>query len=461
MTNSGYGKKRRKEEPPVERKIKIKSVSAWSIGITCVLAVLFALVSIVGQKEFQVLKTTTDQYIACENAAKKLQDGSDYLTEQVRLYAMTGERQYMDLYFEEATVTKRRETALDTLKRYFDETETFGSLKAALNCSMELMNTEYYSMRLVAEATGVDENTWPHEITGVTLSQADQNLSSEEKREKAQQLVCDNTYQEARTEIGEDVTSCMNSLIEQTKNRQGRATTIFSDMYRKLEISIVVQVILTLAICLIMRKLVVRPLLSYNESIKKGEIFPVIGASELQSLAETYNWIYQENQETQKLIRHQADHDALTNTLNRGSFEKILHIYEEGEMSFALILIDVDIFKSVNDTYGHATGDAILKKVANLLKTTFRSIDFVCRIGGDEFSVIMVEMTSDLKYTIQDKIDAINEELSKEEEGIPDVSLSVGVAFSDRENKGESIFKDADKALYYVKEHGRHGCSFY
>ena len=161
------------------------------------------------------------------------------------------------------------------------------------------------------------------------------------------------------------------------------------------------------------------------------------------------------------MIRHQADHDALTDTLNRGSFEKILHIYEEGEMSFALILIDVDIFKSVNDTYGHATGDAILKKVANLLKTTFRSIDFVCRIGGDEFSVIMVEMTSDLKYTIQDKIDAINEELSKEEEGIPDVSLSVGVAFSDRENKGESIFKDADKALYYVKEHGRHGCSFY
>ena len=419
----------------MEKKIKMQKVSTWSIGVTCILAVLFAFVSIVGQKEFQVLETATDQYIACENAARKLQDGSDYLTEQVRLYVMTGEVQYMDLYFEEATITKRREKALDTLKRYFDKTETFGSLKAALSCSQELMNSEYYAMRLVAEATGMDKNTW--------------------------QMVCDNTYQEARTEIEESVTSCMDSLIEQTKNRQGRATSIFSDMYRKLEISIVLQVILTLVICLIVRKLVVRPLISYNENIKKGEIFPVVGASELQNLAETYNKIYQENQETQKLIRHQAEHDALTGTLNRGSFEKILHIYEEGAMSFALLLIDVDIFKSVNDIYGHAAGDASLKRVANLLKTTFRSIDFIFRIGGDEFSVIMVEMTSDLKDTIQDKIDVINEELAKEAQDAPTVSLSVGVAFSDRENKGESIFKDADQALYYVKEHGRHGCSFY
>lgn len=162
------------------------------------------------------------------------------------------------------------------------------------------------------------------------------------------------------------------------------------------------------------------------------------------------------------MIRHEAEHDALTDLLNRGSYEKLLGIYEEGDRPFALILIDVDTFKTVNDTYGHAVGDKILKKVASLLTVTFRSIDFVCRIGGDEFAVIMVEMTSDLKYTIEEKIQAVNEQLAEvDEEGVPKVSLSVGVAFSDRENPGESLFKDADKALYYVKEHGRNGCSFY
>lgn len=220
-------------------------------------------------------------------------------------------------------------------------------------------------------------------------------------------------------------------------------------------------VALIIIISVMIRKLVVYPLLSYNESIKRGEIFPVIGAAELQKLAETYNSVYRENQEAQKLIRHEAEYDALTELLNRRYFDKILKIYEDGKSSFALILVDVDTFKTVNDTYGHATGDEILRRVATLLKNTFRSIDYVCRIGGDEFAIVMVEMTSDLKYTIQEKIDYINQTLLNPEDDLPAVSLSVGTAFADRENPEESIFKDADKALYYVKEHGRNGCGFY
>ena len=178
-------------------------------------------------------------------------------------------------------------------------------------------------------------------------------------------------------------------------------------------------------------------------------------------LAVTYNKIYLENQETQKLIRHEAEHDALTDALNRGSFEKILSIYEKGQSDFAMIICDVDSFKTVNDTYGHAVGDEILKKVASLLQKAFRSIDYVCRIGGDEFAVIMVDMTTDLTNTIKEKINLVNDLLSNPADGLPPVSLSVGVAFSDRQDPGESIFKDADHALYHVKQHGKHGCGFY
>lgn len=425
------------------------------------LAILFIALSIGGEREFQRLENVTEQYITCENAAKQLQDGSDYLTEQVRLYAMTGEKEYRDLYFEEADVTMRREQALDSLKLYFDKTEAFQSLQNALTYSQNLMNTEYYSMRLIAEAQGEQKTDLPEELQKVELTEADEHLSADAKIQKGQQLVCNSNYQDARVEITSSVSDCMNSLIEKTRNSQGRASTIFSDMYLKLEIAIIVLVILILAICMMLRRLIVKPLISYNESIQKGEIFPVIGAAELQNLAETYNRVFQENEETQKLIRHQAEHDALTEALNRGSFERILKIYDSGESQFALILIDVDTFKSVNDTYGHAVGDEILKKVTRLLKSAFRSIDYVCRIGGDEFAIIMVEMTSNLKYTIEDKIKAVNEELAKAGEGIPAVSLSVGVAFADRENPGESIFKDADKALYHVKENGRNGCHIY
>lgn len=75
--------------------------------------------------------------------------------------------------------------------------------------------------------------------------------------------------------------------------------------------------------------------------------------------------------------------------------------------------------------------------------------------------VRMVVMTSDLRYTIEEKTSAINEQLARAEDGMPKVSLSVGVAFADRPNPGESLFKDADQALYYTKEHGRNSCTFY
>ena len=273
------------------------------------------------------------------------------------------------------------------------------------------------------------------------LPEEEKQLSQKEKLEKAQKLVSNNEYRNKRGTIMREVSGCLDQLLEKTKNRQQRANTIFSDMYLKLEIAIMILVILLLSICIIVRKL--------------------IGAAELQKWAETYNKVFKENEETQRLIRRQAEHDAMTDALNRGSFEKLLHMYENGDTPYALILIDVDTFKTVNDMYGHAVGDEILKKVTGLLKKAFRSIDHVCRIGGDEFAIIMVEMTSDLKYTIEEKIKAVNEELGTENENIPAVSLSVGVAFSDRENSGESIFKDADKALYYVKENGRNGCKFY
>lgn len=445
----------------MKKKIKIQKVSAWNIGITIVMALIFIALCIQSEKEFKTLKHSTEQYLACEKAARQLEDGSDYLTEQVRLYASTGDVKYRDLYFREVSSTKRRENAIEYLKKYFDGTDGFKALQKAMNYSQKLMETEYYSMRLEAEGNEEDESTWPEEIKAVTLSEEDLQLLNYEKKQKAQQLVSGNQYQDSKNDITKSVSKCVNELIKQTRNEQGRATTIFSDMYLKLESGIIVLVIMMLIMCIGVRRLIVRPLISYNESIQRGEIFPVIGAAELQNLAETYNKVYLENQETQKLIRHQAEHDSMTELLNKGSFEKLLKIYEEGNNPFALLLIDVDIFKSVNDTYGHAVGDALLKRVAFNLKNVFRSVDYVCRIGGDEFAVIMVEMTSDLQYTIKDKIAMVSEELARSEGEVPAITLSVGVAFSDRENPGEDIFKDADKVLYYVKENGKNGISFY
>lgn len=163
----------------------------------------------------------------------------------------------------------------------------------------------------------------------------------------------------------------------------------------------------------------------------------------------------------EKLMKYEAEHDALTGVLNRGGFDQILNSNIKEKRDFALILIDIDEFKDVNDNYGHAVGDIVLKKISKMLGEQFRSLDYICRIGGDEFAVIMMDVRKDFGNKIINKIDEINELLSSSTNDIPLVSLSVGTAFMDKGSSSDSLFKDADNALYYVKKHGKKGCHIY
>ena len=367
----------------------------------------------------------------------------------------------IDAYFEEANVTHNREKALQDLEALNIGTEAIDALKDALSDSVDLMQTEYYSMCLVEESTGNTPSAWPEELRTVQLSAEDAALSPAEKLYKAQQLVIGPDYENAKEAITYNTDTATAVLTEVINARQERADAMFVRVFFMIIACVLVFAVMMLLVCLITRFWVVTPLLNFNRDIERDAKLTVGGANELQTLAATYNKIFDENEEKQRLIKHQAEHDPLTDLLNRGSYDRIFELYQNESRDFALILIDVDTFKSVNDSNGHAVGDEILKKVAHLLTTTFRTIDYICRIGGDEFAVIMVEMTSDLDYTITEKINEMNRRLSIPDDGLPPVSLSVGVAFTDRKNPGKSQFTDADSALYYTKEHGKHGCTFY
>ena len=99
------------------KKIRIQRVSIFDIVATLVLAVVLVAFAVQGTGELAQMQTATDDYIQCETLARQLQSGSDYLIEQVRMYTATGQREYMDNYFENLNVTRRRETALE----YFGE----------------------------------------------------------------------------------------------------------------------------------------------------------------------------------------------------------------------------------------------------------------------------------------------------------------------------------------------------
>ena len=120
--------------------------------------------------------------------------------------------------------------------------------------------------------------------------------------------------------------------------------------------------------------------------------------------------------------------------------------------------MDVDIFKEINDNYGHAVGDAVLKRVAEVLVDHFKDRDIIARFGGDEFAVWLTNLDREYGGFIEQRIDEINQVLSRPQDDLPAVSLSVGGAFSRQGDSFQEVYKRADEMLYAVKKNGRRGC---
>lgn len=160
-------------------------------------------------------------------------------------------------------------------------------------------------------------------------------------------------------------------------------------------------------------------------------------------------------------LNYLAHYDCLTNIPNRYLLlDRITHLIaqsERNENTFALLYIDLDKFKTINDTKGHAFGDEVLKETALRLKKSIRSSDTVARIGGDEF-IILLEKTSN-KDDVAKMMNTLNELLCStliiNDEEI-ETSCSIGVAFyPDEGNTTDSLLAVADKAMYKVK-HKKH-----
>ena len=118
-------------------------------------------------------------------------------------------------------------------------------------------------------------------------------------------------------------------------------------------------------------------------------------------------------------------------------------------------MVDLDDFKEVNDAYGHDAGDKVLIKVADTLIEHFEDEGYVCRLGGDEFVVIMENTPPAMQEYLTEKVHAINEKLQSSKDGVPSVTISVGVSFCNGHIDVKEILKQADDSLYEAKETGK------
>ena len=444
-----------------EKKIKGLSIRRYSYvmaAITFLVCILLLLVSYQAVSLYNSLKAEVEKTVEGQDNANDLQSASDYLTEQVRSFVGTGERRYLDKYFEEANLTRTRDKALSAFAVSFDGTEEYEALEHAVQQSMTLMETEYYAMRLAVEGFGYDISEYPEVIQSVVLEEADAALSNEDKIVRSRSLVFDDNYHEQKEIIQANTQDCLAKMVEGLHNRQADTTKKFEMVIRLYQILILLLVAQVVFFVVLISIQVIRPLIISVPNIQDNKPLPVTGSKEFRFLAETYNSIRDENVSQREELEYEACHDQLTDTFNRKGYEKIIETLPEYKVAF--LLIDVDRFKGINDTYGHAEGDRVLLHLIQTVSQHFRSNDPICRIGGDEFVLILYGADRSKYETIESKITMINNQLKKGEGGVPPFSISVGVAFSDHED-ADTIYKKADIALYKVKENTRCGCAVY
>ena len=174
--------------------------------------------------------------------------------------------------------------------------------------------------------------------------------------------------------------------------------------------------------------------------------------------------VFERTQELNQL-RIKAEKDARTDVLtqlnNRRAFFELGSLIHSQSVrykrSYAILVMDVDLFKQVNDTYGHDAGDVALKRLAHVMQASLRSSDITARIGGEEFAAIITDLSNN---NVLHKAEHLRASLEKEEitwkAHLFSVTMSIGVAHYSPNDKGISdVLKRADQALYNAKGHGR------
>ena len=166
------------------------------------------------------------------------------------------------------------------------------------------------------------------------------------------------------------------------------------------------------------------------------------------------------NSRENKYLIHLSEIDPLTSVFNKETTQKLIDQKLKNHEHFCFLILDVDDFKSVNDNYGHAVGDKVLKNLSDLFKNHFRQTDIVGRIGGDEF-IILIEDEVIAESRIQSLLKKVNE-LKIEELQDFKLSISVGMAFAPSNGTTfMELYRHADHALYQTKRTGKNDYKIY
>ena len=434
--------------------IKVVAIVSATFVVTITTMLLISLFSL--SSKFNKAEEAMNNFMSWEHTALDVKEASDYLTDQVRYYVYDKDKDYMDNYFYEAKVLRRRDNAINLIKKDLPDSEALSGVTQAVERSNKLMDTEYYAMRLVVDAQGiVMDDTYEDEVRYLELTAEDAALSSEAKLDLALEKVLGEAYVEDKEFIYDKISYAVAQIDTLRQTQVITANNELESILILQRVFIGINVAIVAVVAFIAFHSMISPLDRALGKIQKNEAIEVTGLREYRYLASVYNAARERSSKVKDQLVYQAEHDQLTGVLNRTGYDTVFR--NADLLKCYYVLVDIDYFKEVNDKYGHKVGDEVLKKVALTLATVFnRGNEFVFRLGGDEFAVLIEENDNIPVEEVVSKCERVTEAINKEGKKIPEISLSMGIAKGSEKDNTDTLFKKADKALYTAKNNGRH-----
>lgn len=266
------------------------SIRVTHIAMLALAAVMIALLIFSAYKTssvFDTLNKATGSYIARQDAAHDVMEASDYLTEMAQRFTLDGDPQYMSNYFEEASVSRRRENAVVSMAENNAEQGLIEQVQNALNESNNLMFTEYYAMRLVVDARDIRE--YPDTLRGVELKPEDEALDAEAKMDLARSMVMGPEYYSHKEIIRNNLRASLSTLDKLMANTRKETT---GQLNRELSVTRGLTMAVTVLLLVMLGLntwLGTSPLIRAEKSLRQGKRVPVTGAREFRHLAGAYN----------------------------------------------------------------------------------------------------------------------------------------------------------------------------
>ena len=448
------------------------------LGVLAFLVSVFLVVSLfIVSDKYNAMHDAMHSYMDWKEDAMTVQLASDSLTEEIHSYVATGDSRHLDDYFAEIK-SGRRQKAIEDIEKRLPESEFLVQLKEAVSSSVSLENEEYAAMRAVYDTDPSQDTSadyWQsiinfdmsksvylptyleQECGGATYDA----LTNDQKIDLAYALVFGPYYERQKDIISSNVMNSLQELDDMMKDSVHVSAVEMKTILIAQQILVGLNVVFLITIILITSFYIVRPIRRAIVHLANDEsVIVTRGAKEYRYLADAYNQVREQNIQNQERLAYEAEHDKLTSLYNRTGYDTIFRKVKLDKAVY--ILLDIDKFKNINDEHGHAIGDNVLVRVAQVISKAFDGEKTsVCRLGGDEFSVIIEDIEKDSSDVLRDKVRSLNEELIKNKKNCPGVSLSAGIAYGDINDTTDTLFKKADIALYYTKRNGRADACIY